>query len=140
MDADETCTEGWGVLGWGVAHCLRLSVLQLEAYILVSGLPCSAGLSAWLACSQQGLVCLRPLPTHCSPPAQCRARRGPRSILVPGSTVGQAIVCLFVDCTQIPKWSPLSGETGPPVPWHPLVLRQGPLYPALFLVCSRVNG
>lgn len=41
MDEDTACTEGWGIFR-GVAHRICLSLLQLEAYILVSGLPPSA--------------------------------------------------------------------------------------------------
>lgn len=41
MDEDTACMEGWGISG-GFAHHICLFLLQLEAYILVSGLPPSA--------------------------------------------------------------------------------------------------
>lgn len=60
MDEDAACTEGWGISGV-FAHCLSLSLLQLEAYILVSGLPASA-LTSGLVSPCSARSGLHPLP------------------------------------------------------------------------------
>lgn len=110
---------GLGVSGGGSS--LPLSVCVAAGSLHPGEWPALPSLTlAWLACSQQGLVCLCPLPAHRSPPAH----PGPRVHCGAGQCVS---ACLFVDCTQSPNVTPeWRGRPSPPP--APACPQKGPVY------------